>query len=118
MRYARNRDGEQLFTVTRKSSKLQHSHSDDAESEEEAEVDEDLTALEEVAHENICAIVLEEVALRYPIVYDTFNLCNMHKAGKLRQLSVLMLRSICEYFHIEVSNIKGRRKAPYLSLLG
>ena len=131
MRYARNQDGEKLFTVSefltakqiqsyfsRKASKLRHSPSDYAESEEEAEVDEDLTAVEEeVAHENVRAIVLEEVALRHPIVYDTFNLCNIHKAGKLRQLSVLMLRSICEYFDIEVSNIKGRRKAPYLSVL-
>ena len=47
-----------------------------------------------------------------------FNLCDMHDSGKLRQLSLAMLLSICEHFHIYVGNIKGRRKAPYLSLLG
>ena len=99
MRYARNRDGEQLFIVTRKSSKLQRSQSDDADSEEEAEVDEDLTSLEEVAHENIRAILWRSDIQLFMTL--------MHKAGKRWQLSVLMLRSICEYFHIEKSNIKG-----------
>ena len=37
---------------------------------------------------------------------------------KMQQLSVAMLRSICEHFDIDVGNIKGRQKAPYLSLLG
>ena len=73
---------------------------------------------EEIVHENVCAVVLKEVGIRHPIVFNTFNLCDMHKAGKLRLLSVSMLRSICEHFDIEVMNIKGQRKAPYLSLLG
>ena len=42
----------------------------------------------------------------------------MHDSGKLHQLSVAMLPSICEHFDIEEGNIKGRRKAPYLSSLG
>ena len=41
----------------------------------------------------------------------------MHGLGKLRQLSVAMIRSICEHFDIDVGNIKGRLKAPFLSLL-
>ena len=28
--------------------------------------------------------VLNEVALRHPIVFDDFNLCDMHGSGKLR----------------------------------
>lgn len=63
-------------------------------------------------------LVLEEVALRHPIVFDVFNLCEMHGLGKLRQLSVAMIRSICEHSDIDVGNIKGRRKAHFLSLLG
>ena len=77
-----------------------------------------MAAEEEIAHENVRAVVLEEVGIRHPILFDTFNLCEMHQAGKLRHLSVSMLRSIYEHFDIEVMNIKGRRKAPYLSLLG
>ena len=77
-----------------------------------------MAAEEDLTHENVRTAVLDEVALRHPIVFDVFNLRDMHGSGKLRQLSVAMLRSICEHFDIDVGNIKGRRKAPYLSLLG
>ena len=65
----------------------------------------------------VCRVkaALDEVALRYPIVFDVFHLCDMHASSKQRQLSVAMLRSICEHFDIDLGNIKERRKAPYLS---
>ena len=82
-----------------------------------------MAAEEELAHQNVRTVVLNEVALKHPVVltfsiYVTcvVNLCDMH-AGKLRQLSVAMLRSSCEHFDIDTENIKGRRDAPYLSLL-
>ena len=40
------------------------------------------------------------------------KLGHMHGSGKLRQLSLAMLLSICEHFDIYVGNIKERRKAP------
>ena len=52
-----------------------------------------MVAQEELAHENVCTVALHEVVLRHPIVFDVFNLCYMHGSGKLRQLSVAMLRS-------------------------
>ena len=76
-----------------------------------------MVAEEERTHENVRTEVLNEVALRHPIVFDDFNLCDMHGSGKLRQLSLAMLLSICQHFDIYVENIKGRRKVPYLSLL-
>ena len=100
---------------SRRASKLRHSHSDDPEPEQDEDV---LAAEEELAHQNVRTVILDEVALRHPVVFDIFNLCDMHGSGKLRQLSVATLRSICEHFDIDVENIKGRRKAPYLSLLG
>ena len=43
---------------------------------------------EEIAHENVRAIVLEEVGLRHPNVFDTFSLCEtakyFHSAFHLR----------------------------------
>ena len=75
-----------------------------------------MAAEDEAAHENVRTAVLEEVALRHPIVFDTFNLYK-YGSGKLRKLSVSMLCSICEYFDIEVRNIKQTRKCrtcPYL----
>ena len=117
MRYAQNQQGAKLFTVdefltaqqiqsyfSRRASKLRHSHSDDPESEQDEDV---MAAEEELLHENVHMVVLDEVALRHPIVFDVFNLCDMHGSGKLRQLSVAMLCSICEHFDIDVGNIKG-----------
>ena len=74
-----------------------------------------MAAEEELTHGNVRTEVLNEVALRHPIVFDEFNLCDMHGSSKLR---LAMLLSICEHFDIYVGNIKGRLKAPYLSLLG
>lgn len=128
MRYARNQDGARLFSVdefltaqqiqsyfSRRASKLRHAHQDEPESEQDAE--DVMAAEDELAHQNARSVVLQEVALRHPIVFDTFNLCDKHGSGKLRQFSVSMLRSICEHFDIEVENIKARLKEPYVSLL-
>jgi hypothetical protein len=43
-----------------------------------------MAAEEELAHENVLTVVLDEVALRHPIVFDIFNLCDMHGSDKLR----------------------------------
>ena len=128
MRYARNQQGVKLVTVDefwtaqqiqsyflRRAPKLRHSHSDDSESEQDEDVI--LAAEEELAHQNVRTVVLNEVALKHPVVFGVFNWCDMHGSGKLRQLSVAMLSSICEHFDIDAENIKGRRDAPYLSLL-
>ena len=127
MRYARNQKGAKLVTVDelltaqqiqsyflRRAPKLRHSHSDDPESEQDEDA---LAAEEELGHQNVRTVVLNDVALRYPVVFDVFNLCDMHGSGKLQQLSVAKLHSICEYFDIDVENIEGRRDAPSLSLL-
>ena len=96
MRYARNQ-GEKLFTVSeflteqqiqsyfsRRASKLRHSHLEDPESDQEEDI---MAPEEEIAHENVRAVVLEEVGIRHLIVFDNFNLCDMHKAGKLGNCS-------------------------------
>ena len=76
--------GAKLFTVdefltaqqilsyfSRKASKLRHSHSDDAESEQDKDV---MAAKEDLTHGNVRTVVLDKVALRHPIVFDVFNL--------------------------------------------
>ena len=55
--------------------------------------------------------------MRQPVVSDVFNLCVMYGLGKLQQLSVAMLRSLCGHFDSDVENIEGRWNAPSLSLL-
>ena len=84
MRYARNQQRAKLFTVDefltaqqiqsyflRRAPKLRHSHPDDPESERDEDV---LAAEEELAHQNVRTVVLDEVALRRPVDFDVFNL--------------------------------------------
>ena len=88
MRYARNQQGVKLVTVDefwtaqqiqsyflRRAPKLRHSHSDDSESEQDEDVI--LAAEEELAHQNVRTVVLDEVALRHPVVFDVFNVTCM-----------------------------------------
>ena len=130
MRYARNAEGQKDFSAdefltaqqvqsffSRRASKQRHSN--EHESGQEVEQNDDLMAAEEeISGENVRSLVFKEVALTHLIVYDIFNLCDMYSSSKLQKLNISMLRTICEHFDIQTGSIKGRRKAPYLSLLG
>ncbi|XP_031549159.1 uncharacterized protein LOC116286720 [Actinia tenebrosa] len=61
--------------------------------------------------------VIQQCGLLHPITYETYNLCRLNKSNGLKQLSINMLASICEYFDIDTDNITSRRKAPYIDLL-
>ena len=88
-RYARNQQGAKLFTVDEfltaqqiqshfsRASKLRHSNSDDPESEQDKDV---MAAEEDLTHENVPTVVLEEVALKHPIVFDVFLILSMWHA--------------------------------------
>lgn len=129
MRYARKEDGSRQFKMSefltaqqiqsffsRRASKLRHRL---PEGEQEDQSDDLEAAEEQQAYDNTRALVIREVQLVHPIVFDRYNLCSLYKAGKLRQLSVAMLRSACEYFDLNTEDIRTRRtwKAPYISLL-
>ncbi len=60
---------------------------------------------------------LKECQLTHPIVYDSYNLCNLVAKNSLKEFSVSLLRVICEHFHIDVSAITAHLKAPYIALI-
>ena len=62
-----------------------------------------LAAEEDLAHQNVRTVVLDEVALRRPVVFDVFNLTCMVQVN-CGQLSVAMLRSIREHFDLTDHN--------------
>ena len=62
--------------------------------------------------------VIEEVQLRHPIIYDNMNMCEMHKAGRLKQLTIAMLQPVCDYFDIATDKFNKKRKAEYITALG
>ena len=91
---------------SRRASRLRQVTTEDTEAAEESE-----------AYDNARTLVLKEVQLCHPIVFDSFNLCDMSRKNRLGDLNVAMLRTVCEHFDIDVKEITVRRKAPYLTLL-
>lgn len=129
MRYARKEDGSRQFKMSdfltaqqiqsffsRRASTLHHRL---PEGEQEDQSDDLEAAEEQQAYDNTRALVIREVQLVHPIVFDRYNICSLYKAGKPRQLSVAMLRSACEYFDLNTEDIRTRKtwKAPHISLL-
>ena len=53
----------------------------------------------------------------HPIVYDSFNICELVQKSKLASFSIKMLQEICSSFGLDISNIKIKRKQPYINIL-
>lgn len=124
MRYARNAEGNRLFTkdeflseqqiqsyFSRQAGKLRHQHTEDDSSDREAAVDQQ-------QYWDTRTEVLREVQLQHPITYDNLDLCALYHVNRLNQLSVAVLKNICEYFDINKEQVMLRRKAPYITIIG
>ena len=61
--------------------------------------------------------ILQEVQLRHPIVYDNLDICALYKEKRLKQLSIAMLRIVCNYFDIATEGFNTKRKAEYIDAL-
>ena len=124
MMNARGSDGERLFSsdefltsqeITSFFSRLAAKKSlsiMDGTDENDDEAAEFESCLEEITNE-----VRREVSLQHPIVFDCHNICDLVKQGKLNKFNIPMLKRICEYFDIDVSEITARRKRPYIETL-
>ncbi|KAK3722361.1 hypothetical protein QZH41_003618 [Actinostola sp. cb2023] len=127
MRYSKDSEGKRLFRVdeflthkqiksyfSRKSAKVRSGNATDIQ--DVAEEDE-IAAEEQQNYDDARQSILQEVQLKHPIVYDTYNVCSMQTSNTFTKLSVSVLRSMCEYFDLPVNHIKAHRKAPYLVLV-
>ena len=127
MRYAKTETGERRFQVeefltsqqvqsyfSRTSAKLKRGQ--EQYQDEIPELDQ-VAAEEEINYSTTKTSVMNSIQLTHPVVYDTYNLCHLVASGGLKKLSVSMLRSICDYFDIDVSNVPRSRKAPYIKLI-
>ena len=73
----------------------------------------------ESALQELTTVVMKEVSLEHPVVYDydCYNLCELILSSKLSSFAVQMLKERCSYFEIDTSHIKVKRKKPYVDLL-
>ena len=74
-------------------------------------------AVREARVEELVANVLGELVQKHPIVFDSYNLCELTSQKKLVNLSIQLLREICSGFNIDISDITVRRKKPYMDRL-
>ena len=81
--------------------------------------DEDDTEIEEIEKdlEDLAGEVMEELAFRHPIMFDTYNICEMATNHKLQKFSIQMLQDICKFHELNITAKTSRRKQPYLDLL-
>ena len=115
MRYAKDESGNRLFAVdeflspqqvqsffSRAAVKLKNRQEETAE--------EDVAAVEDLAAYSLTRkTVLENCQLVHPIVYESFNLCTMDAPKEFNKLTIAMLRTMCEYFDLDVADIPTTR---------
>ena len=125
MRFAKDQDGNRRFTLNEflTPQQIQSYFSRKASKQKKGQVQpvdrpEDRVAAEDQeAYSNTRCTVIKECQLIHPIVYDSYNLCNLVSKKSLKKFSVSLLRVICEHYYINVSAITAHLKAPYIALI-
>ena len=114
-------NGNRLFTSSEfpTARKFQVSFQHTLENDEmtECDIEESQDVEDEEAFRKLRSEILQEVALRHPICYDSYNICELLADSKLSRFAIQMLQDICEHFDILITDIKVKRKAPYIERL-
>ena len=91
-----------------------------AEDTEDDDEDEDHTAhlqrenhLQQMRDNIVTSMSVQDA---HPIVYDSFNICELVQKSKLASFSLKMLQEICSSFGLDISNIKIKRNQPYINI--
>ena len=79
--------------------------------------DDALAAENETDLQDLQELVVQEVSLQHPIIYDRHNMCDLISNSKMKRFTVPMLQQMCIHFDIDISNIKGNLKQPYIDRL-
>ena len=68
--------------------------------------------IEETERQELLEAVHSEIGLKHPIIYDSFDLCELHQQNKLNTFNVAMLKNICT--ELEISFKSKDRKSDIL----
>lgn len=83
--------------------------------------DEDDNVLEENEREKelreLKTEIMSEISSSHPIVYDTYDICDLVTNKKMLKFSINMLQEICTSLGLDTAGIQTRRKKPYIELL-
>ena len=72
------------------------------------------SAANEARIEEFTNVAVHELQLGHPITYDVYNVCDMVARSKLNYFSVSVLKDICLFFNIDVTDISVHCKQPYM----
>ena len=75
--------------------------------------EEDMEAWEtETANQDLRDVVYFEINKpEHPIEAEQFNICQLSKEGKLKDLKIAQLRSICETLQLKIEGTQSRKKS-------
>ena len=83
-----------------------------------AQDDDDAIAAEkETDLQDLQEMVVQEVSLQHPIIYDRHNMCELISKSKMKRFAVPMLKQMCIHFDIDIQDIKAKLKQPYIDKL-
>ena len=123
MMSARDENGDRLFTsrefltgqqVASYFSRLASKRALQSSQSFQSESDDEITEAEMVLND-LRGEVLENVQPLHSISFEHYDLCELMAQAKLSTFAISMLKKICDHFEIPTGDIKGRKKAPYLS---
>ena len=82
--------------------------------EQEPERNELITekAIEEMSNE-----VTKALTRQYPIMYETYNICEILGQSKLAKFSIWTLQNICAALELDVASMTGKLKQPYMEII-
>ena len=83
----------------------------------ESDIEENQNVEDEEAFSELRSEILQEVSLCHPIYSDSYNICEPIADSKLSKFAIQMLQNICKHFDIPTTDIKVKRKAPYIERL-
>ena len=72
----------------------------------ESDIEESQDVEDEEAFRKLRSEIIQEVALRHSICYDSCNICELLADSKLSRFAIQMLQDICEHFDIPITDIK------------
>jgi Arf-GAP/Rho-GAP domain/ANK repeat/PH domain-containing protein 3 len=53
----------------------------------------------------------------HPIMFESYNLCELATSSKLSKFSIQILKGMCMFFELDTSAFKETRKQPFVNLL-
>ena len=62
-------------------------------------------------------VVVDDLLPKHPLIYDSYNLCELFSKGKFTTFAASVLREMCCSFGIDVEDIHVKRRKPYTDRL-